>query len=56
LATFDEQGHLHLSGRRKNLLITSYGRNIAPEWIEAALLAQPRSSCKPSSPAMRVHG
>jgi acyl-CoA synthetase (AMP-forming)/AMP-acid ligase II len=41
------QGHLHLSGRRKNLLITSFGRNIAPEWIEAALLAQP-ASCRPS--------
>ncbi|MDR2838897.1 MAG: AMP-binding protein [Azonexus sp.] len=34
-------GHLYLSGRRKNLLITSYGRNISPEWVEAALLAQP---------------
>jgi long-subunit acyl-CoA synthetase (AMP-forming) len=34
-------GHLQLSGRRKNLLITSFGRNVAPEWIEAALLAQP---------------
>lgn len=37
----DPQGHLHLSGRRKNLLITSYGRNIAPEWVESALLAEP---------------
>lgn len=34
-------GRLHLSGRRKNLLITSYGRNIAPEWVESVLLAQP---------------
>lgn len=34
-------GHVHLSGRRKNLLITSFGRNVAPEWVEAALLAQP---------------
>ena len=41
LGQLDEQGHLHLSGRSKNLLITSYGRNIAPEWVEAALLAQP---------------
>jgi acyl-CoA synthetase (AMP-forming)/AMP-acid ligase II len=32
---------LHLSGRRDNLIITAYGRNIAPEWVEAALLAQP---------------
>jgi long-chain acyl-CoA synthetase len=29
------------SGRRKNLLITSYGRNIAPEWVESVLLAEP---------------
>lgn len=41
LGHLDESGHLHLSGRSKNLLITSFGRNIAPEWIEAALLAQP---------------
>lgn len=41
LGHLDDTGHLHLSGRSKNLLITSYGRNIAPEWVEAALLAQP---------------
>lgn len=37
----DDAGHLHLNGRRKNLLITSFGRNIAPEWVESVLLAQP---------------
>lgn len=42
LGEFDAQGHLHLAGRRKNLLITSFGRNISPEWPEAALLADPR--------------
>ena len=42
LGHFDDAGHLHLSGRRKNLLITSFGRNISPEWVEAALLAQPQ--------------
>ena len=41
LGHLDTAGHLHLSGRRKNLLITSFGRNISPEWVEAALLAQP---------------
>ncbi len=40
LGEFDQHGHLHLTGRSKNLLITSFGRNISPEWIEAALLAQ----------------
>ncbi len=42
LAAIDGRGHLHLAGRRSNLLITSYGRNISPEWIEAMLLADPR--------------
>jgi long-subunit acyl-CoA synthetase (AMP-forming) len=42
LGEINAQGHLHLAGRRKNLLITSYGRNISPEWPEAALLADPR--------------
>lgn len=41
LGHLDARGHLHLSGRSKNLLITSFGRNISPEWVEAALLAQP---------------
>lgn len=42
LGHLDANGHLHLSGRRKNLLITSFGRNISPEWVEAALLSQPQ--------------
>ena len=41
LGHFDGNGHLHLSGRRKNLLITSFGRNISPEWVESVLAAQP---------------
>jgi len=38
----DSNGFLRLSGRRKNLLISSYGRNISPEWPESELLANPR--------------
>lgn len=41
LGEVDAHGRLALSGRRKNLLITSFGRNLSPEWIESALLAQP---------------
>jgi long-chain acyl-CoA synthetase len=41
LGHLDAHGHLHLVGRRRNLLITSYGRNVSPEWVEAGLLAQP---------------
>jgi long-chain acyl-CoA synthetase len=39
LGHIDEQGYLHIDGRKKNLLISSYGRNINPEWPESQLLA-----------------
>jgi long-subunit acyl-CoA synthetase (AMP-forming) len=39
LGFLDADGFLHISGRSKNLLINSYGRNIAPEWVESELLA-----------------
>lgn len=38
---FDDEGFLHITGRKKNVLITANGRNISPEWPESALLAQP---------------
>lgn len=34
LGHFDEDGYLIVSGRASNLIITSFGRNISPEWIE----------------------
>jgi long-subunit acyl-CoA synthetase (AMP-forming) len=40
LGELDAHGHLHLMGRSKNLLISSFGRNISPEWVESVLLAQ----------------
>jgi long-chain acyl-CoA synthetase len=39
LGYFDQDGFLHIDGRKKNLLISSYGRNISPEWVESELLA-----------------
>ena len=37
----DKDGYLHLTGRKKNLFITSYGRNVAPEWVESELTVHP---------------
>jgi len=37
----DAEGFVHIQGRIKNILISSFGRNINPEWIESELLANP---------------
>jgi len=39
LGYFDDDHYLHINGRKKNLLISSFGRNINPEWVESELLA-----------------
>jgi long-subunit acyl-CoA synthetase (AMP-forming) len=39
LGRIDADGYLHVEGRRKHVLITSFGRNVSPEWPEAELLA-----------------
>lgn len=41
LGEIDADGFLHLRGRKKHLLITAYGRNVSPEWIETALRSEP---------------
>jgi len=41
LGRFDSDGYLHVLGRKKNLLITGFGRNVSPEWPEAALTSFP---------------
>ncbi|MEB0040018.1 MULTISPECIES: AMP-binding protein [unclassified Pseudomonas] len=37
LGEFDAQGYLYLKGRKKNQFVTSFGRNVNPEWVEAEL-------------------
>ena len=32
-------GNIEIKGRKKNLLINSYGRNISPEWLESELMS-----------------
>src|SRR6266853_669488 len=41
LGKFDAQGHLRLSGRKKNMIVTEEGKNIYPEDIEAAFESLP---------------
>lgn len=40
IGRIDADGFIHVEGRKKNLLITAYGRNVSPEWVEAALRAE----------------
>ena len=38
LGHLDDDGFLYIDGRKKDVLITGYGRNVSPEWPESALL------------------
>ncbi|MES2496736.1 MAG: AMP-binding protein [Pseudomonadota bacterium] len=42
LGTIDGLGRLSIIGRKSSLIITSFGRNVAPEWVEEQLVAQPQ--------------
>ena len=41
IGTFDEDGFLFLTGRKKDIYITAFGRNVAPEWVEGELTQVP---------------
>ena len=41
LGSIDADGFLHLQGRRKHVLITAFGRNVSPEWVETVLRDEP---------------
>ena len=42
LGEIDRDGFITVQGRKDSLLVTSFGRNVSPEWIETMLLADPR--------------
>ncbi len=38
VGAIDKDGFLTVLGRKDNLIVTSWGRNVSPEWVEALLL------------------
>jgi len=41
LGDVDADGYVWIRGRRKHVLITAFGRNVSPEWVETALRSRP---------------
>ncbi|HEU5284689.1 MAG TPA: AMP-binding protein, partial [Burkholderiales bacterium] len=41
LGELDADGFLHVRGRKTNVLVTAFGRNVSPEWVETALRSEP---------------
>jgi long-subunit acyl-CoA synthetase (AMP-forming) len=41
LGRVDDQGYVQVLGRKKHVLITGFGRNISPEWVETVLHNEP---------------
>lgn len=38
LGHLDDDGFLYVHGRRKNVFVNAFGRNVSPEWVESELL------------------
>ncbi|SDG53272.1 Long-chain acyl-CoA synthetase (AMP-forming) [Onishia taeanensis] len=41
LVSYPDGERLHLDGRRREVFITAYGRNVDPQWVESELTLQP---------------
>jgi long-subunit acyl-CoA synthetase (AMP-forming) len=41
LGYLDDDGYLYVTGRCRERIITAYGRNVSPEWVESELLSHP---------------
>lgn len=50
LGALDADGYLYVRGRKHRRILTSFGRNVSPDWIEAEILGDPRVR------RVRVHG
>jgi long-subunit acyl-CoA synthetase (AMP-forming) len=37
----DDEGYLHLQGRRRHIFISAFGRNVSPEWVEREMVLEP---------------
>lgn len=40
IGNIDSDGFITLQGRKRNIIITTFGRNVSPEWVESHILAQ----------------
>lgn len=41
IGAWDADGFLHIQGRKRHIFITSFGRNVSPEWPESILTSHP---------------